>query len=33
MKQPVEELAFPPDAIGHGLDELASFVMRTATAG
>ena len=33
MKQPVEELAFPPDATGHGLDELASFVMRTATAG
>jgi len=33
MKQPVEELAFPPDAIGQSLDELARFVMRTPTAG
>jgi 2-haloacid dehalogenase len=32
-KQPFEELAFPPDAIGHDLDELATFVIGTGTTG
>jgi len=32
-KQPVEELAFPPDAIGHDLDELATFVIGKGTTG
>ena len=27
MKQPVEELGFPPDAMGHDLHELARFVI------
>ena len=33
MKQPVEELGFPPDAAGHDLNELASFVIGPGTTG
>jgi len=31
-KQPVEELAFPPDAIGHDMDDLARFVLAEGKA-
>jgi 2-haloacid dehalogenase len=30
--QPVEELGFPPDAIGHDMDDLARFVIGEAKA-
>jgi 2-haloacid dehalogenase len=33
MKQRVEELGFPPDAMGHDLDELASFAIGPRTTG